>query len=102
MGRVWEASRQARKQAGRQVSKQASNQASKEGKQAGRQGGRQSLGRHSGRQALGRHSVGAVPWRGLFLKDLKRSLSLFKGRGSSYEDVDLFDPLMFICSFFHE
>ena len=52
---VNQASRHASRQASRQVRKQAS-----------RQGSRQ-VNKYASKQALGRHSVGAMPWRGLFV-----------------------------------
>ena len=60
--------KQASKQARKQASKQAGRQA---GKKAGRQEGRQAR-RQAGKQALGRHSVGAMPWRGLFILNQKQ------------------------------
>ena len=47
------------KEGGKQACKQA-------GKQAGKQTGKQA-GKKPGRQSLRMHSVGAMPWRGLFL-----------------------------------
>ena len=51
----------------RQESKQASKQVSKKAaKHAGKQSNMQ-----ASRQAVGRHSVGAMPWRGLFLQGIE-------------------------------
>ena len=62
---------QTSKHASKQASKHASMQAGRQaGRQAGKQAGRQAdrkAGKLAGRQALGRHSVGATPWRGLFI-----------------------------------
>ena len=62
---------QARKQAIKQASREASRQARK---QASRQGSRQACN-HASKQALGRHSVGAMPWRGLFSRNLYYPMS---------------------------
>ena len=64
-------SRQTGKQGGNQAVKQACKHAVKQAvKQAGKQAGKKAA-KQAGKQALGRHSVRAMPWRGLFICEVK-------------------------------